>query len=38
LLARLAPNDVLRPGPAESFPLAIEEMRWQLDFLARMGR
>jgi uncharacterized protein (DUF2336 family) len=38
LLARLAPNDVLRPGPAENFPLAIEEMRWQLDFLARMGR
>ncbi len=38
LLARLAPNDVLHPGPADNFPLAIEEMRWQLDFLARMGR
>src|SRR5262249_1937842 len=38
LLARLAPDDVLRPGPADKFPLAVEEMRWQLDFLARMGR
>ena len=23
---------------AGSFPLAVEEMRWQLDFLARVGR
>jgi uncharacterized protein (DUF2336 family) len=38
LLARLAPNDVLHPGPGDNFPLAVEEMRWQLDFLARMGR
>jgi uncharacterized protein (DUF2336 family) len=38
LLARLAPSDVLHPGAAGNFPLAIEEMRWQLDFLARMGR
>jgi len=38
LLARLAPADVLHSGPADKFPLAIEEMRWQLDFLARMGR
>jgi uncharacterized protein (DUF2336 family) len=38
LLARLAPDEVLRPGPADQFPLAVEEMRWQLDFLARMGR
>jgi uncharacterized protein (DUF2336 family) len=38
LIAQLAPDDVLRPGPADSFPLATEEMRWQLDFLARMGR
>jgi uncharacterized protein (DUF2336 family) len=38
LLARLAPDDVLHPGPADNFPLAIEEMRWQVDFLARMGR
>jgi uncharacterized protein (DUF2336 family) len=38
LLARLAPDAVLRAGPSGSFPLALEEMRWQLDFLARMGR
>ncbi|HME27749.1 MAG TPA: DUF2336 domain-containing protein [Acetobacteraceae bacterium] len=37
LLARLAPDAVLTAGPAGSFPLAVEEMRWQLDFLARMG-
>ena len=38
LLARLAPNAVLPAGPGGSFPLAVEEMRWQLDFLGRMGR
>ncbi len=38
LLARLAPEKVLRATPAGSFPLAVEEMRWQLDFLARVGR
>ena len=37
LLARLAPDAVLTPGPGGSFPLAVEEMRWQLDFLSRMG-
>jgi uncharacterized protein (DUF2336 family) len=38
LLARLAPDAVLTGGPSGSFPLAVEEMRWQLDFLGRMGR
>lgn len=38
LLARLPPSDVLMPGPGGSFPLAVEEMRWQLDFLGRTGR
>ncbi|HUB46553.1 MAG TPA: DUF2336 domain-containing protein [Acetobacteraceae bacterium] len=38
LLGRLGPDAVLLPGPGGSFPLAIEEMRWQLDFLERMGR
>jgi uncharacterized protein (DUF2336 family) len=38
LLARLAPGAVLPPGPGGSFPLAVEEMRWQLDFLGRIGR
>lgn len=37
LLARLAPDAVLTAGPSGSFPLAVEEMRWQLEFLARMG-
>ncbi len=38
LLARLAPDRVLIAGPAGAFPLAVEEMRWQLEFLGRMGR
>jgi Uncharacterised protein conserved in bacteria (DUF2336) len=37
LLARLAPNAVLSSGPGGNFPLAVEEMRWQLEFLGRMG-
>jgi uncharacterized protein (DUF2336 family) len=38
LLARLAPEAVLIAGQSGGFPLAVEEMRWQLDFLGRMGR
>lgn len=38
VLARLGPGTVLVPGPGGSFPLAVEEMRWQLEFLGRMGR
>jgi uncharacterized protein (DUF2336 family) len=38
LLARLAPDAILTAGPAGDFPLAVEEMRWQLDFLGRIGR
>lgn len=38
LLARLAPEAALRAAPSGSFPLAIEEMRWQINFLSRMGR
>lgn len=38
VLGRLAPDAILPPGPGGSFPLAIEEMRWQLEFLGRMGR
>jgi len=29
---------VLRGAESGRFPLAAEEMRWQLDFLQRMGR
>ncbi|MBN8890206.1 MAG: hypothetical protein BGP12_00810 [Rhodospirillales bacterium 70-18] len=38
LLARLAPATVLRATAGGGFPLAVEEMRWQIDFLCRMGR
>ncbi|MEJ0016854.1 MAG: DUF2336 domain-containing protein [Acetobacteraceae bacterium] len=38
LLARLAPSAVLTGGAGGSFPLAVEEMRWQLEFLGRKGR
>ena len=38
VLARLAPDAILLPGPGGGFPLAVEEMRWQLDFIERMGR
>jgi uncharacterized protein (DUF2336 family) len=38
LLGRLAPDAILPAGPGGGFPLAIEEMRWQLEFLGRMGR
>jgi hypothetical protein len=34
LLARLAPGTALKPGPGNSFPLSVEEMCWQLDFLS----
>jgi hypothetical protein len=29
---------MLAPGGNGGFPLAIEEMRWQLDFLRRIAR
>ncbi|MCX7381219.1 MAG: DUF2336 domain-containing protein [Alphaproteobacteria bacterium] len=38
LLARLPPETVLRGSASGGFPLAVEEMRWQIDFLSRMGR
>ncbi len=38
LLARLNPSTILRPTPSGGFPLAVDEMRWQLDFLRDMGR
>jgi uncharacterized protein (DUF2336 family) len=38
LLGRLAPDSILRSGPGGAFPLAPEEMRWQIDFLGRTGR
>jgi uncharacterized protein (DUF2336 family) len=38
LLAKVPPSAVLQAGLGGSFPLTVEEMRWQLDFLARNGR
>lgn len=38
LLARLNPAAILRPVPGGGFPLATDEMRWQIDFLRDMGR
>lgn len=38
LLARLSPGVALKAGPGNSFPLSIQEMRWQLDFLSGEGR
>jgi len=34
LLARLAPDQILRPGPNGEFPVSEGAMRWQLAFLA----
>ena len=38
LLARLAPEAVLRAAPGGDFPLTTEEMRWQIEFLSVSGR
>lgn len=38
LLARLAPEAVLRAAPGGDFPLSTEEMRWQIEFLSVVGR
>jgi uncharacterized protein (DUF2336 family) len=35
LLARLGPNGLLAAGPGGTYPLTIEEMRWQIEFLTR---
>ena len=38
LLARLSPENVLRPSSSGGYPMAVEEMRWQIDFLSRMAQ
>lgn len=38
MLAHIAPSSILPAGPGGAFPLATEEMRWQLDCLKRTGR
>lgn len=34
LLAKAQASVIIQPGPGDSFPLTIEEMKWQLTFLA----
>ncbi len=38
LLGRLGPQQVLRGGDGGTFPLAADEMLWQVDFLQHIGR
>ncbi len=38
LLLRLSPEEVLHPTANGGFPLTPEEMRWQIEFLTRIGR
>ena len=38
LLAGIQPAELLVAAPRGGFPLAEEEMRWQIEFLGRMGR
>jgi hypothetical protein len=37
LLGRLAPNATLHATADGGFPLAVDEMRWQIDFLTHAG-
>lgn len=36
-LARVGPSELLAAGPRATFPLAVEEMRWQLEILRSSG-
>jgi hypothetical protein len=38
LLAHLSPAAALKAGPGNSFPLSVQEMHWQLEFLSSTGR
>jgi uncharacterized protein (DUF2336 family) len=38
LLGRLGPGGILRATGGGGFPLAAEEMRWQIEFLSQAGR
>lgn len=37
-LGSIGPNEMLLAGPGGAFPLSVDEMRWQLEFLSRVGR
>jgi Uncharacterised protein conserved in bacteria (DUF2336) len=36
-IGNLSPSAMLAPAADSGFPLSVEEMRWQLDFLRRTG-
>ena len=38
LLGRLPPGTALKPGPCNAFPLSVQEMVWQIDFLSGKER
>jgi uncharacterized protein (DUF2336 family) len=38
LLAGLAPGSVLKAGPCNSFPISVQEMSWQVEFLSGKDR
>jgi uncharacterized protein (DUF2336 family) len=38
LLAGLAPGSVMKPGPGNSFPMSVQEMSWQVEFLSSVDR
>jgi uncharacterized protein (DUF2336 family) len=38
VLARIPPDHVIHASAGGGFPLAVPEMRWQLEFLSRIGR
>jgi uncharacterized protein (DUF2336 family) len=38
MLAKLPPDQVVRPAPGGNYPMDIEEMRWQLGFLGVGGK
>jgi uncharacterized protein (DUF2336 family) len=37
-LAQISPSALMQPGRNAGYPLAAEEMRWQVDFLRRIAR
>jgi uncharacterized protein (DUF2336 family) len=38
IVARLPPDAVIHARPGGGFPLSVQEMRWQLEFMFRTGR
>jgi hypothetical protein len=37
VIGNLSPAALLAPAADSGFPLSVEEMRWQLEFLRRTG-